>query len=221
MKQQLRHIWPRYTVLPLLAILALNTVTFTGTKFLLDGRTMLDLTTPLDLVIPLVPFFILIYCLAFPQWVIGYTVIAREDEDTCYRVLGGEIIAKLMCLVLFLTVPMTMQRPEVPQGGFWNFWLRFVYWIDSPTNLFPSIHCLESWLVFRGALRLKKPPRWYKWAMLPLSLAIFASTLLVKQHVIADVLAGILVAELGQLLAKPLRVDRLLAAANRRFCKVK
>ena len=57
---------------------------------------------------------------------------------------------------------------------------------------------------------MKRAPRWYAPAMLALTLLVFASTLLVKQHVLVDIPAGILVAELGLLLSTKLRAGRLL-----------
>ena len=88
--------------------------------------------------------------------------------------------------------------------------MRLVYAGDLPGNLFPSIHCLESWICFRGAIGMKRTPRWYAPAMLVLTLMVFASTLLVKQHVLVDIPAGVLVAEVGLLLSDKLRAGRLL-----------
>ena len=46
--------------------------------------------------------------------------------------------------------------------------------------------------------------------MLAFTLLVFASTLLVKQHVLVDIPAGVLVAEVGLLLSDKLRAGRLL-----------
>lgn len=77
-------------------------------------------------------------------------------------------------------------------------------------NLLPSIHCLESWLCFRNALRFKGVPRWYLPLTALMTLLVFASTLLVKQHVLVDVPAGILAAELGLFLANKCRLGGLI-----------
>ena len=68
-------------------------------------------------------------------------------------------------------------------------------------NLFPSIHCLESWCCIHAAFEMKKVPNWYKGVTVVMSLGVFASTLLVKQHVLLDMFGGIAVFEAGLLLA--------------------
>jgi membrane-associated phospholipid phosphatase len=54
---------------------------------------------------------------------------------------------------------------------------------------------------------------------LVITIGIFASTVLVKQHVVVDILGGILVAELGFFLARKLRAGRVFEAINRKLCK--
>ena len=62
-----------------------------------------------------------------------------------------------------------------------------------------------------GQPGLKKLPRWYPWAQLGFTLLVFASVVLVKQHVWPDILGGVAAAELGLLLTRLLRLDRLFA----------
>ena len=69
-------------------------------------------------------------------------------------------------------------------------------------TLCPSIHCLDSWLSWRFLVQCKKVPLWYKWVNFVFSLLVCLSTVLVKQHVIVDIFAGIAVAELGLLLSR-------------------
>ena len=52
-------------------------------------------------------------------------------------------------------------------------------------------------------------PRWYVWLQLGFTLLVFASVLLVKQHVWPDILGGVAVAELGLLLSRLFHADRL------------
>jgi membrane-associated phospholipid phosphatase len=74
--------------------------------------------------------------------------------------------------------------------------IRFVYWIDAPTNLFPSIHCLVSWMCFIGVRGKSYVPKWYQIFSCLFAVAVFASTLFTKQHFIVDVIAGVVIAEL-------------------------
>ena len=73
--------------------------------------------------------------------------------------------------------------------------------MDAPVNLFPSIHCLESWCAIHAAFTMKKMPNWYRLVTVVMSLGVFASTLFIKQHVILDMFGGIAVFEVGYFVA--------------------
>lgn len=212
----LKTLIPKYARFPLLAALLLNCSVYWLTRPLTAGAVHYDLSTGLDAAIPFVPAFIVVYVLAFVQWAVGYIVICRESEERCYRVLAGEMLTKVLCCVIFLLVPTYMVRPEVTGTDIFSRLTALIYALDTPDNLFPSIHCVESWLCFRGTLGCKNIHRWYKTFMLFFTLLVFTSVLLVKQHLAADVLGGLALAELGQVLAPVLRLDRLLERVNGR-----
>lgn len=208
---------PKYARLPLLAALILNCSAYWLTRPLTGGAAHYDISVSLDARIPFVPPFIVIYVLAYVQWVVGYIIIARDSEELCYRVLSGEMISKLICCAFFLALPTSMVRPEVTGTDIFSRLTRLIYSLDTPDNLFPSIHCVESWLCFRGAIRAKKVGKAYKAANLIFTLLVFASVVLVKQHLVVDIISGLLVAELGQLLAPAIHADALLKRINSRF----
>ena len=201
---------PKYARKPLLITLGINCVVYYGPKLLMPVLHYHKLQTALDPLIPQVPVFIYIYVLAFLQWGLGYIIIARDSRERCYRVLSGEIIAKLIALAIFLLWPTVMDRPALAPGpGAWL--LGLIYAVDTPVNLFPSLHCQESWQVFRYSVGLKRMPRWYAWLQLVFTLLVFAAVLLVKQHIWPDVLGGVAVAELGQWLGRRLGAHRVFA----------
>lgn len=163
--------------------------------------TFSSLETPLDTALPFLAPFVLFYVLAFVQWGLNYLLIARDSKELCYRFAFGNIIAKIICLFFFLLLPTTLARPEVTGTDLCSRLVRLIYTSDPPVNLFPSIHCLESWCCIRASFLLKKSNRAYQTATLIMSLGVFASTLFIKQHVIADVFGGIVVFEAGFWLA--------------------
>ena len=132
-----------YAILPVAGTIVCNMLTYYGSRPITQGLPHCDLTLPLDRWIPFVPSAVSIYVLAFVSWVIGIWVIARESPAVCYEVLAGEQIAKLLCLVCFFLLPTTMERPEVPGSDPFSWLVRFIYQVDTPDNLLPSIHCLE------------------------------------------------------------------------------
>lgn len=201
---------PKYARLPLLAVLIMNFVAYYVPKLLESQRELHLISTALDDALPRVPAFIYVYVLAYVQWVIAYTVIARDSRATCFRFVAGELIAKTIGMAVLLIYPTTMVRPGVEVSDLTTWLLDAIYRSDTPTNLFPSMHCLASWLCFRRSLGLKRMPRWYAWAQGVFSFLVFASVLLVKQHVWPDILGGIAAAELGILLNRLLHADRLI-----------
>ena len=205
---------PRYAVLPLLGCLAMNMLVYYGSRLLNLHMTPYDLSLPLDHRIPLVPPFIVFYIFSFVYWWLSYMTIAADSPQNC-GLLFGEMIAKLICLAFFLLLPTWMQRPEVPGNDIFSRLVRLIYFTDVPNNLFPSIHCMESHLCWRGLARCRRVPRWVKIGAFILSLAIYASTLLVRQHLLLDVPAGILVGELGWWISRRLRLGERYAARRR------
>jgi membrane-associated phospholipid phosphatase len=64
---------------------------------------------------------------------------------------------------------------------------RFYYYIDAPYNLFPSLHVTYPTLATLVSWRNHKIMRWVFAAM---AVVVAVSVVLVKQHYIADVVAG-------------------------------
>ena len=168
--------------------------------------------TLIDDQIPFLTGFIIIYLLAFLQWIIGYILIARESRKVCFSLFSAELIAKLICLFCFLIIPTTITRPEINGTGLCAQLTKLTFRMDEPNNLFPSIHCLESWFCFRGALRLKKVPAWYAPVCLVMTLLVFASTVCVKQHVFVDIPAALITAEAAVWFARRTGAERIFPA---------
>ena len=205
MKKWIQKLLPDYAIRPLILALAANFIIYFGVSQLRDHLTFHSLALPVDDRIPFFAPFIIFYILAYVQWIINYLLIAREGKVFCYHFIYGDVISKLFCLVFFLFFPTTLGRPAVTGHSICDQLVRLVYQIDAPVNLFPSIHCLESWCCIHAALRMKKTPRWYLPITIMMSFCVFASTLLVKQHVFIDIFGGILVFEAGYYLARKIK----------------
>ena len=205
----LKNFIPKYAYIPLISVLCVNMLVYYLPKPFVNEATAYDLSLPIDSALPFLSFFVVFYILAFVQWPLGHIVIARESRELCYRVAMADIIAKLICVVFFIAMPVTIERPEIVGNGVFDYFARFLYFVDRPTNLFPSIHCLESWAVARCAFTLKKAPVAYKIGMSVMSILVFLSVVFVKQHFFIDIIAGILVFELGLIITRLTKLDRL------------
>lgn len=201
-KKRLDRILPPYARPWFLGTVAAMFFVYYGNRLFSDGLFHHNIMLPVDYKIPFIPVFIVIYVLAFPFWILSGLLVARESKETCSRVLSAVILAKIVCGVIYIFYPTTMTRPEVTGTDFFSWLTRFIYWIDKPYNLMPSIHCMDSWFCWRGLFGCKKVPQWYKKFSLIFAILICLSTLFVHQHVIIDVPTGILMAEAGLFLTK-------------------
>ena len=155
MKKYLDPICPLFAILPLLSCFGLNMLVYSGTMVMCADWYHYDLTTSLDQAIPLVPGWMYIYFGCFLFWTVNYIMVARinrNDPDTFYRFVAADMISRLVCGIIFMVFPTTNVRPEVTGTGFSVFLLQFLYGLDQPTNLFPSIHCLVSWFCYTGTV---------------------------------------------------------------------
>lgn len=151
-KKLVYRILPERAFVPVLSVVLIHFAAYYIPKLINKDRSFYDFFTAPDGMIPFVPIFAVFYVLAFLQWVVYYLLLAREEESVMRHYLLAGAISKLSCMVLFIAFPTSMARPDVSGSGVFQFCCRVIYSFDEPTNLFPSMHCLESWMCLRLAL---------------------------------------------------------------------
>lgn len=186
---------PREAVFSLIFTLIFELMTYYIAKKLILGRTMHRVDIALDHQIPQRYEWILVYFGAFLFWGISFILVSRRGKERWHRFFTANIFALIVCGVLFVAYPTYIERPELTGSGFFYQAMRFLYWVDTPVNIFPSVHCMASWLCFLGLRSDRTLPRAFRAFELVFALMICASTLLVKQHCIADVIAGVALAQ--------------------------
>ena len=201
-----------YSLIIPIAALLFSTLSFSLAKLLIFWRPHLNMTVPWDAAVPFLPWTVSIYLGSFVYWYLSFVLIAREDREQADRFFCAHALTVSLSFLCFVLMPTTLERPEITGGGLWNGLMRIVYWVDTPENLFPSLHCSTAWLCWIGVRRRKDLPLWLKLLFLLLSLMVCVSTLTTRQHVMADVVSGVALAELDYLLAL---ISRLRAAYSR------
>lgn len=187
---------PKYSIVPLIFVAVWNQVLYSGAMIITKNWTHYNMETSLDRKIPFLPWTLSIYFICYLFWIINYILCARQEKKRAYQFFRAEIVAKLICFFCFLLIPTTNVRPEVVGNGIWEKGMRFLYGVDGASNLFPSIHCLVSWFCYIGIRGQKEIPKWYRVFSFLMANAVFLSTLTTKQHVLADVIGGVLLAEI-------------------------
>lgn len=184
-------------------MIIVNMMVYNGSRVFTRTMDHHDLTSALDYSIPFIKEFVVVYIpIAYFQWIYGFYLAARENKTICARIFAAEICAKILCLVCFLLLPTTMMRADVHGADFLSRAVYMVYRFDAADNLFPSIHCLESYVLLRTVLWLEKAPKWYKYFTVPVSVLVMMSTVFMKQHVVVDIIAAVVVVEIGIFVAK-------------------
>lgn len=210
MKAKFDWLLPKFMRVPVLVAVLFNFFVYLApSRLFVTDVVRYDLSIGLDRMLPCIPAFLLIYVLAYVQWVFSYVWHCRDSERLTYHLCTANIVAKSLCLLCFIFLPTQIVRPEITGDGLFSWGLRLVYTIDDPVNLFPSIHCVESWMCFRTAMMLHKKTKWYITAQGIFTLLVFASIVLVKQHFVLDIFAGVLVCEIGLFLSKRFGLWRL------------
>lgn len=208
--KKLDKLIPKYTYIPFALVCLSLVLAFYATRLFTSGGYHYDIATALDDKIPFVPPFIAIYILAYAQWVLVLWLATRESRDTFFQACAADILGKLTAIPIFLIFPTVMARPEITSSGFFEGLTKLIYTLDAPDNLFPSLHCFDSWLCLRYACSMKKAPGWFQWANCIFTVLVFASVVLVKQHLVLDILGGIVLGEAAFGVCKAFRAERVM-----------
>jgi len=206
MLKLIRRIIPDYAHLPLTGCAVTLMLAYSLTK-LIDIFPTVDIALGIDAMIAVRPAWVVVYILSYIYWTIGYIAIARIGKKSCKRLTTADFIAKVICAAFFVLMPTEIERPVLTGGGF-EWLLSMIYTLDTPDNLFPSMHCLFSWLVARQVMESDSFGRMQKLCAVVFSVLVFASTLFTRQHYVVDIFGGMAVAEIAIFAAKMLEKYR-------------
>ena len=172
---------------------------FFVTAHVLTGHHVVHV--PLDDMIPYCNVFIIPYVLWYLYIPLLMLWAWRKDRVTLYRQIAGLLVCMLLTYVVFFTYPTMVDfRPEAAGSDVFSWICRIIYKYDTPpVNVFPSLHCSETLILYLctftvGTFRKHK---WIHAAALIMAVLICLSAMLVKQHSVVDVVAGLLFAVLS------------------------
>lgn len=154
-----------------------------------------DLTTAFDEATPFIPAFAVPYLLWMPFIYACCVYFLLVDPRRYLRTLVTYALAALVCAVVYTYFQTTVPRPEVTGEDPFSELVKYIYAKDPPYNCLPSIHVFSSYLVARIVWTAPWRTKNVLWITSAISFLIIVSTLTVKQHVVADVVAGILLVE--------------------------
>lgn len=154
--------------------------------------------------IPFVPyFFIEVYCLSYAFWVFAPMVIAAHDKKNFLNFMIYSTFAFVIGFLLLIFVPTTFNRADAQlwekiqdiKGPLTRGLCILIYNGDGKElayNMCPSFHVLSCVLLSLGVFRQKDCHPATRYSNYAITLLITISTMFVKQHYFADVIAGII-----------------------------
>ncbi len=186
----------RYFAVSLLLMLLTNRIIFPLGHFLARGLPHRDLSLPFDARVPFLPWTVAVYIGVFVWWLYVYRLASHRERREADRFFCALLLGKAVSLLFFVLLPTTIERPALSGNSLWVFFVRLLYRSDTPDNLFPSVHCLLGWLCWLVLRGKRDVPFALRATGFLLAAAVCASTLTVRQHVLADVIGGIVLAEI-------------------------
>ena len=181
--------------------------------------------------IPFCPYFIIPYVLWY-FFLIGtviYFAVSCPSKKEYYQYLATLGVGMTLFLLISYVYPNGQHlRPDLSTAGDGIFIsaIRFLYKIDTPTNIFPSMHVFNataSCIALYQNERCRKN-KLFTAGQIVLTVSIILSTMFLKQHSVADVMTALILNILCyQLFYRviPARQDRLAKVLTRKeICTV-
>ncbi len=144
--------------------------------------------------IPFVELFIVPYLLWFGYVAVAIVYFFFKDVQDYYKLCIFLFVGMTVFLVVSTVYPNGHYlRPRVfERDNIFVDMVKALQMVDTPTNLFPSIHVYNSIGVHISVMQSQrlKEKKWIRRSSFVLMLSIIAATMFLKQHSVFDVITG-------------------------------
>ena len=193
----------------LLFFILLNNIAYdwTGQLYPVGSGYRLDfLSGGLDGAIPFVPQMVIFYvCLFYPMVILTMFYFAFVKYKKGYALGWSLVLINAVAVLIYIVFPVStywwrqafLAHPIV--GNFWASQAYSVWASDTSFNCFPSLHaavstiCFFTWYQY-SKIKPSATTKLVALATLIIAGGVILSTLFIKQHYIADEIAGIVLA---------------------------
>ena len=180
------------TLLPMAIYMAVYMPTFFWVESLNPAGGFHIIHTAVDDLIPVVEVFIIPYALWLPYLVIGMIAIAIRSRvlsrKTSYMLMAG----MTLFIIISLAYPNALElRAHIPdRDNIFMTCINYLHSIDTPTDVFPSLHVYDAIVVAAGLHLTFKEKKLLLVLSDILVVLIVLSTVFIKQHSIIDVIGA-------------------------------
>lgn len=178
----------------LLILFLIYIVGFVLLEQMTSSRTVYT-ETWIDHYIPFNEYFVIFYVIWYFFIIGGFFYFLLKDplgfQRTCFYLFIGMYV----CLLIYLIFPNGQNlRVSLHNENMCQMIISFLYTVDSPTNVCPSIHVYNSIMMY---VSLLKNHEFQSRKLLSIGVGILvvlicSSTVLIKQHAFMDVLAAVI-----------------------------
>lgn len=150
----------------------------------------------LDSYIPFIKEAVIPYVFWYIYIGASLVYLGLKSKADFYKLIIFLSAGMLIAMFIFVIFPNQQKlRPTIVSNDFCSKLIRYIYSKDTPTNVTPSIHVLNSIAVFACLIKSKplKEKTVFNIISFIIMIIICASTVLIKQHSIIDVILGALI----------------------------
>lgn len=182
-----KHFYTLVFLIPLL-------IWFKYLEFTLAPKYMIH--SVLDDRIPFVKEFVVPYIIWFAYIAYGVIYTGIHSRKDFYRLYVFLAAGMTIAFIIYMLYPNAQNlRPEISGSDIFSSMVKYVYDTDTPTNVCPSIHVINT-IAVNAALHNSEAfggKKYGKGISSVLAVLICLSTVFIKQHSILDVFCGIAV----------------------------
>ncbi|MBQ3110934.1 MAG: phosphatase PAP2 family protein [Clostridia bacterium] len=150
--------------------------------------------SPIDDIIPFCEYFIVPYLMWFIYVPAVLFYLVAKDRDSFWKMVKMMFVGNMLCLLLYALFPNgVMPKQPVAADNIFARMVNTLYHTDTPTNVCPSIHVLDTLSAHIALTRSR-----YLRASSPVKITSFVffimvciSTVTLKQHSIIDIFASL------------------------------
>lgn len=163
------------------------------TETLIPPESCHPIHCPLDDKIPFCEYFALFYVGWYVLLVGSLLYFLLYSVPSFKNLQTYILITQVLAMAVYILYPSRQDlRPETfPRENVFTALMRFLYRIDTPTGVFPSLHVAYSLGIASTWLREKQASPWLKAGIALFCLGVCVSVAFVKQHSVLDILGAI------------------------------
>ena len=192
---------------------------FMALEVLDEGKTFHVVHCFVDDIIPFNEFFVIPYLtwhVLIPVTLV-YTLV--RETDNFRKLMRFFILTFTVVVVIYMVYPSCLElRPEVfPRENIFTDVVRFIYLVDTPTNVCPSLHIIGSLGLLFVSWDTRGKDSVPKKVFMALDVVfICLSTMFMKQHSFVDILVAIPVSFIGWVLCfRGKEIEKIETAINK------